>query len=89
MACIACDSRDSYLLLIRLTPEKGEVISQPEGFIDTAVFDGWLEKAFQPERSRQREEDSDHGRTILVFDNYSAYSSARFGTLCVHNRILA
>ncbi|XP_050563121.1 jerky protein homolog-like [Spodoptera frugiperda] len=51
------------------------------GWIDTSVFDDWLEKHFVPTI------DEKHGKKILICDNLSAHVSVKALQICAENNI--
>jgi hypothetical protein len=64
--------------LIGLTPETGDVVSQPKGFINTAIFDTWFEGAFLLGLTRHQKETGYDRRSVLILDNCSVHSRAKF-----------
>jgi hypothetical protein len=101
MACIGADGSalkpeiiiprktvDADLVLTGLTAEKVSIRSQLRGFVDTELFDSWLEFIFLPELAERRRHYNYTGPAILLLDNCSAHKSARFQGLCEENRVL-
>jgi hypothetical protein len=79
---------DDDLFLTELTSEKVTVVLQPNGFIDTALFDAWLLGTFLPELQQRHQSSDYNGPAVLILDNSTAPSSETFASLCQQNRVL-
>jgi hypothetical protein len=101
IACIALDGSflkptiiiprktvDTDLLLTGLTSEKVTIKSQPNGFINTPIFDSWVQETFLPELRRRREVFDYEGPALLLMDNCTAHQSPEFREICAAERMI-
>jgi hypothetical protein len=79
---------DADLVLTGLTSEKVLVRSQPHGFVNTQLFDDWLETIFIPELVERRARFTYNGPAVLLLDNCSAHIGVRFSELCQENHVI-
>jgi hypothetical protein len=95
IACIALDGSflsptvDSDLILTGMTPEKVIIKSQRHGFVNTPIFDSWMDETFLPELRRRREAFQYAGLAVLMLDNCSFHMAHRFLEACDHERVLS
>jgi hypothetical protein len=94
VACIAADGSytkpliviprktiDEDLFLTGLTAEKVELYSQAKGYIDTQIFEAWLENTLVVEVEKRREAHGYTGPAILAMDNCTAHASPTIDAL--------
>jgi hypothetical protein len=73
---------DDDLLLLGITTDKCLIVSQPKGFIDTAIFDKWFEEIFLPEIEHRRSTFQYNGPTFLILDGCVCHHSPHVEQLC-------
>jgi hypothetical protein len=79
---------DEDLVLTGLTQEKVEVYSQAKGYIDTQIFEAWLENTFIPEVKKRREMHGYAGHAVLIQDNCTAHSRPAIEAMYAAHTIL-
>jgi hypothetical protein len=79
---------EDEILMHGFTPEKVEIYSQKNAYIDLEIFDDWFRDTFIPDLLARRDRFSDHGPAYLIMNNCPAHRGAEFDRLCVVHRVL-
>jgi hypothetical protein len=79
---------DDEILIHGFTPEKVEIYSQANAYIDLGIFDDWFRDTFVPDLIARRERFSYHGPAFLIMDNCPAHRGEKFDQLCALHRII-
>jgi hypothetical protein len=101
VACIAADGShmkpviviprktiDDDLFLTGLTGEKVAIYSQSKGYIDTPIFDAWLEDTFLPELIKRRHLYDYDGPAVLILDNCTSHDTVKLAEISGVHRLL-
>ena len=100
LGCIAADgsslkpfvivprrTMEREIILNGYTSEKVTIVHQPNGFIDSKLFEDWADSIFFPEVQRRREVSGYYGMACLILDGCTCHATDWFLEECLFRNI--